>query len=277
MELYGSCLYSTVWQQRLSDGSITHLRENPLSAGDIVDIVIYDGNGARKKYQLPVIATVKPSQWRTKNRTKRLPVSIIGSSFMMPSEILDKWTGLNTVYGYEITTDPELTKDVGTILEETYGMEENLYISSKPELRAYYEDEYFSQKIILYVLAAFLVIFGIINLVNTIITNLYSRKKELDILQATGMTDIQLKTMFKLEILTYTGTSAICTLILGSLLGYALVMAVIQYGTDMVYSFPWLPVLLYIIIMFLTQQCLADYSIKLLHKENLVERMKNNE
>ncbi|MCI8747498.1 MAG: hypothetical protein HFH67_06470 [Lachnospiraceae bacterium] len=53
-------------------------------------------------------------------------------------------------------------------------------------------------------------------------------------------------------------------------------MPVIQYGTDMVYSFPWLPVLLYI-IMFLTQQCLADYSIKLLHKENLVERMKNNE
>ncbi len=256
---------------------ITHLRENPLSAGDIVDIVIYDGNGARKEYQLPVIATVKPSQWRTKNRTKRLPISIIGSSFMMPSEILDKWTRLNTVYGYEITTDPELTKDVGTILEETYGMEENLYISSKPELRAYYEDEYFSQKIILYVLAAFLVIFGIINLVNTIITNLYSRKKELGILQATGMTDIQLKTMFKLEILTYTGTSAICTLILGSLLGYGLVMAVIQYGTDMVYSFPWLPVLLYIIIMFLTQQCLADYSIKLLHKENLVERMKNNE
>lgn len=256
---------------------ITNLRENPLSAGDIVDIVIYNGDGQRKEYKIPVIATIKSNPWRNKNRTKRLPISITGSSFMMPCEMLNKWTGLNTVYGYEITTEPGLTKDIGTILEETYGMEENLYISSKPELRAYYENEYFSQKIILYVLAAFLVIFGIINLINTIVTNLYSRKKELGILQAVGMTDLQLKTMFKMEILNYTGISAACTLILGSLLGYALVMAEIQLGTDMVYSFPWFPILLYILIMFFTQQYLAGYSIKLLHKENLVERMKDTE
>lgn len=256
---------------------ITHLRENPILAGDIVDIVIYNGKGKRKEYKLPVIATVKFNSWHDKNRTKHLPISLTGSSFMMPSEILDKWTGLNTVYGYEIKTEPEFTKDIGTILEETYGMEENLYISSKPELRAYYEDEYFSQKIILYVLASFLIIFGIINLINTIVTNLYSRKKELGILQAVGMTDIQLKTMFKIEILSYTGISSACTLIFGSLLGYALVIAIIQSGIEMVYSFPWLPILLYIILMFLTQHYLADYSIKLLHKENLVERMKNTE
>lgn len=256
---------------------ISVLRENPLSAGDIVDIVIYNGNGIRKEYKLPIIATVKFNSWRSKNRTKRLPISITGSSFMMPSEILDGWSGLNTVYGYEITTEPELTKDTGEILEEIYGMEENLYISSKPELRAYYENEYFSQKIILYVLAAFLIIFGIINLVNTIITNLYSQKKELGILQAVGMTDIQLKTMFKLETLGYTGISAACTLILGSLLGYALVMAEIQLGTDMVYSFPWFPILLYILIMFFTQQYLAGYSLKLLHKETLSGIIKNTE
>jgi len=99
----------------------------------------------------------------------------------------------------------------------------------------------------------------------------------LGILQAVGMTDIQLKTMFKIEILSYTGISSACTLIFGSLLGYALVIAIIQSGIEMVYSFPWLPILLYIILMFLTQHYLADYSIKLLHKENLVERMKNTE
>ncbi|MDE6616914.1 MAG: FtsX-like permease family protein, partial [Lachnospiraceae bacterium] len=256
---------------------ITKLQEQPLSTGDIVDIVIYDGNGVRKEYKLPVTATIKLNPWHRKNRTKHLPVSITGASFMMPYEILDKWSGLDTVYGYEITTEPGLTKDIGAILEETYGMEENLYISSKPELREYYENQYFPQKIILYVFVAFLLIFGIINLVNTIITNLYSRKKELGILQAVGMTDIQLKTMFKRETLSYTGISAACTLIFGSLLGYALVMAEIQLGTSMVYSFPWFPILLYILIMFFTQQYLAGYGIKLLHKETLVERMKNTE
>lgn len=160
------------------------------------------------------------------------------------------------------------------ILEEMYGMEENLYLDSKAEHREYYEKQFFSTKLICYTLAVFLVIFGIINLVNTIITNLYSRRKEFGILQAVGMTKEQLKDMLYRENLYYTGISSICTLLFGSLLGYAFVMAEIQMGVDMIYSYPWLPILLYILIMFIMQKSLTSYGIKLLQKQSLNDRMK---
>ena len=65
-------------------------------------------------------------------------------------------------------------------------------------------------KIIYYTLAAFIVLFGIINLVDTVITNLYSRKKEFGILQAVGMSNGQLKKMINKEMLHYTNISVVC-------------------------------------------------------------------
>ena len=61
----------------------------------------------------------------------------------------------------------------------------------------------------------------------------------------------------------------------GSILGYALVMAYIQMGMDMLYSFPWIPILVYIVAIFAVQYILVYYGIKLLQKESIVERMKN--
>ena len=110
---------------------------------------------------------------------------------------------------------------------------------------------------------------------DTVITNLYSRKKEFGILQAVGMSNGQLKKMINKEMLHYTSISVVCTLVFGSILGYALVMAYIQMGMDMLYSFPWIPILLYIVAIFAVQYILVYYGIKLLQKESIVERMKN--
>lgn len=251
------------------------LQKNPLSAGDIVPVIYYDGDGQKKKTELPVTAVVKTTSWSRKNKTKHMPISLAGSTFMMPDTVMDQWAGRNTIYGYEIATEAGLSKNVGIILQELYDMEENLYLASKAENREYYEKEFFSEKIIYYTLAAFIVIFGIINLIDTVITNLYSRKKEFGILQAVGMTNGQLKKMLNREMLSYTSISAVCTLVFGSLLGYELVMVYIQMGMGMVYSFPWIPILLYIVAIFAVQYILVYYGIKLLQKESIVDRMKN--
>ena len=98
---------------------------------------------------------------------------------MMPEETMDQWTGMDTTYGYEIATSPDKTDAVGETLEELFGAEENMYLGSMKENKEYQEQEAFPMKVILYVLAAFLVIFGLINLMNTIMTNLFSRRREL--------------------------------------------------------------------------------------------------
>lgn len=254
--------------------NLSQLLEHPLSIGDIVPFRFYDGNGTLREEELPVIAVVRTAAWRQKNRAASLPLSLMGSSFMMPNSSLDQFAGMNTTYGYEIKTEPGAEKAVGAALEELYGPEENLYLASKSENAAYYQNRYRSTQIILYSLAGFLVVFGVINLTNTLFTNLYSRKRELGILQAVGMTQTQLRRMLSRETTHYTGISAFCTLLPGGFLGYALVMAQLLAGYDMSYAYPWVPVLLYILLLFLLQRAITYYGVKMLQKESLVERMK---
>ncbi len=254
---------------------LTQLQENPLSIGDTVPFCFYDGTGRLREEELPVIAVVDPTVWSQKNRLAYLPLSLMGSTFMMPNQALDQLAGMNTTYGYEIKTEPGKTTTVGLALEALYDLEENLYLASKQENTSYYQKEFRSTQIILYSLAAFLVIFGVINLINTLLTNLYSRKQELGILQAVGMTESQLRRMLHQETAHYTKISALCTLLPGGLLGYALVMAQLLAGFEMTYTYPWLPVLLYILLLFFLQRGITRYGIKLLQKESLVERMKH--
>ncbi|MDE7310177.1 MAG: FtsX-like permease family protein [Eubacterium sp.] len=253
---------------------LTQLRKHPLSTGDLVPFAFYDGSGNLREEQLPVLAVVDPTGWLQKNRTAYLPLSLTGSSFMMADSTLDRFAGMSTVYGYEIKTEANQTKEAGAALEEMYGQEENLFLSSKLENAAYYQNEYRSTQIILYSLAVFVVIFGVINLANTSFTNLYSRKRELGILQAVGMTQIQLRRMLYRETAHYTGISAFCTVLPGGLLGYALVMAQLLAGMNLSYTYPWVPVLLYILLLFVLQRVIARYGLSLVQKGSLVEQMK---
>ncbi len=255
---------------------LTHLQNHPLSIGDLVPFTFYDGNGKLRKEQIPVVAVADPAVWKQEHRTALLPLSLMGSTFMMANSTLDQFAGMDTIYGYEIAADSKQAKALGTVLEELYGPEEDLYLASKMENAAYYKNEYRSTQVILYSLAVFLVVFGIINLLNTLFTNLYSRRRELGILQAVGMTLSQLQRMLSRETAHYTVISALCALIPGGLLGYALVMAQLLAGIEAEYAYPWAPILLYIIVLFILQRAFAYYGIKLLQKESLVDRMKAN-
>lgn len=67
-------------------------------------------------------------------------------------------------------------------------------------------------------IALIVFLFGIINLINTTITQLSSRKLEFGLLQAEGMTSRQVNQMLQTENLFYTGGTAILSLAGGSIL-----------------------------------------------------------
>lgn len=227
-----------------------------------------------------MLGTIGQRTWSTDNRKKgiepKMPLSIMGSTLMMPVETLNEWAGMNTTYGYEIAASPDKEAEVGKALEELYGAEENMYLGSKREIKEYREQEAFSMKVILYVLAAFLVVFGLINLMNTIMTNLFSRKRELGILQAVGMTRGQIRRMLSRETMNYVGLSIFCAAAVGGALGYALVrvMFIMQFWVK--YQYPWIPVLVYIAALCAMQWGMTRYGVKMLQKESLVDRMKEN-
>ncbi|MDC7288163.1 ABC transporter permease [Blautia schinkii] len=258
----------------------SNFEKNPVKVGDKFPVVCYNGKGEMIETDLPVLGTIRQKTWSSDNRKKgiqqKLPLSIMGSTLMMPVETMNEWAGMNTTYGYEIAVSPDKEAEVGKTLEELYGAEENMYLGSKREIKESREQEEFSMKVILYVLAAFLVIFGLINLMNTIMTNLFSRKRELGILQAVGMTKVQIRRMLSRETLSYVALSVFCAAAVGGALGYALVRVAFIMQLWVKYQYPWIPVLVYIVALCLMQWGMTRYGVKMLQKESLVDRMKEN-
>lgn len=73
-----------------------------------------------------------------------------------------------------------------------------------------------SELTMFYGILVFIFVFSLINLANTLITNLLSRQQEFGIFQSVGMSSRQLSKMLSLECLLYAGIALLATLTVGT-------------------------------------------------------------
>ena len=131
----------------------------------------------------------------------------------------------------------------------------------------------------IYGLIVFIAIFGIINLCNTLMTNLVSRQQEFGVLQSIGLSNKQLYKMLRMECLYYVfGTMAI-TFIFGTAAGYILCQIFNQVGVfgKLHYTFPFLQVLLFFAVLVVIALIYSTLAIRYCHKQSLVDRIKTME
>ena len=127
-------------------------------------------------------------------------------------------------------------------------------------------------------LALFIIGFSFINLINTLITNVISRKKELAMLQSIGMSEKQVTKMIQGEGLYFSIVNIIVTLTLGSGAGFAVVKLMAFTGAGyMKYEFPLWYIVGYIILVILVPIIISSVSIKILRKKSLIERIREIE
>ncbi|MCI9137262.1 MAG: ABC transporter permease [Lachnospiraceae bacterium] len=125
---------------------------------------------------------------------------------------------------------------------------------------------------------AFLGVIGLIsfmNMANTIITGVVTRKKELGILQAVGMTNRQLNQMLQLEGMLFSAGTIVIALAAGSPMGYGIFRYAKEkgfVGLD-VYHVPLLEIGAMIGAIVLLQVMLSWILSRNLRKESLVERI----
>lgn len=126
-----------------------------------------------------------------------------------------------------------------------------------------------------YMFLGLLGIIGFFNMANTIITGAVTRKRELGVLQAVGMTNRQLNWMMQLEGILFSAGTAAVSLIIGSPLGYALYRYAKEmqfYGINE-YHFPLMEISVMILAIVLLQASLSFLLSRNLRKESLVERI----
>ena len=127
-----------------------------------------------------------------------------------------------------------------------------------------------------YGILVFIFAFSLINLANTLITNLLTRQQEFGVFQSVGMSDRQLTNMLSFECLYYVGITLLVTLTLGTACSLVVCKVFDQIGLfgTLTYHFPVLQVLLFGTALLLVQGVFSVCAVRYTRRLSLVERIK---
>ena len=127
-----------------------------------------------------------------------------------------------------------------------------------------------------YSLLIFIFVFSLINLANTLITNLLARQQEFGVLQSVGMSERQMSKMLSYECLYYIGITLLVTLTVGTVCSLAVCHVFDQVGMfgKLTYHFPVLQVLVFAAVLLLVQAVFSVCAVRYTRRLSLVERIK---
>ncbi|HBF0233282.1 TPA: ABC transporter permease [Clostridioides difficile] len=252
--------------ERLQTGDeivITHVdtaKEMGVKAGDKVRLTLYDGDKKiKKEFKVQAIAMGVPS-------------------FGIGKDFIDRTLKYDSTSSLGIYTEEgkyQEIKDSIKKIAKNNGFLETDFIDSRIESN---KATISFIKIMGYTLTGIIGVIGFMNLVNTMITSIVTRKKELGMLQAIGLTNKQLVKMLNSEAMYYTSGMMIGSILFGGILGYIAVIFLKKTGLSYAtYSLPIVPILL-MIVCILIAQFITTYLIgRSFNKESLIDRVRYSE
>lgn len=229
--------------------------------GDTIQLVLYDGNR-----EIPFTGTLMAS------------TNSSDDTFLIADEVLQELIAeTNPASAIYITVRPEKFESVKTQIDAL--QQENANFMFK----AYDEELGIAKQLIrtiqytIYGLLTVIGIIGYISLINTMITSILVRKKELGILQAIGLSDKQLRQMIHREGMFFTFGTLALSLTIGNGLGYLLIRIIISTQILKIsqYKFPIIQTLVLIVAVTIGQIAITVFVNRYIHKQSLVERMRD--
>lgn len=177
-----------------------------------------------------------------------------------------------------IIVDNRNTESVNTVLkqiaDESYYLELN---TLEDEIKVYKEMLAFT-KILGYSLVIIIREIGFMNLINTMITSIITRKRELAMLQIVGLLNKQLVKMLQIEELFYTVGTLFITLTFGNVVGYIAYLVFKNSGAlYAAYTYPLIPTILLIVTITITQIVITHLVSNNFNKQSLIDRLRYSE
>lgn len=127
-------------------------------------------------------------------------------------------------------------------------------------------------------ISIFIMMFSLISLINTLVTNIMTRKQELSVLQSIGMTKQQLNHMVQCEAGLIAAWNIMITLLIGGFLGFILIRSLNSIGMSYLHwGYPVWFALFYAVIVLIMPAVITKVAIYLLQKKSIVERLRENE
>lgn len=224
------------------------------------------------------------------NRTFEKDMTIIGGgsfaqsvtnfdNFLMSNEAIKKLSKNNLTYYVNIKAAKGKTKTVQSAIENIEEGNELFRLESYEEVLKQWEDTLQLTAGAGYAIMLVLAIVGIMNLINTTIDSILSRKKELGVMQAIGMSNQQMKKMLRTEGFVYAGGIILLAGGLGSILGYLVYLYAESHSLMQikVYQYPLIHVLLMIFLVVIVQLILTYATTTIVNKETVIKRIQASE
>ncbi len=180
-------------------------------------------------------------------------------------------------YSWSIVSDPKKAESVESSLQELIYGHSNLGMDT---VATHIKYEKMQSSIIfgsLQALSWLIFLFGVVNLINTTLSNQMSRKRENSILCSVGLTGKQLRLMSVTEGMCHALFAALAVLLLGLPLSMAVCGSVSKKsfaGAVVPYQFPFLQMGLFFLVLFGMEAVLSAWMARRQKKQSLVEQMR---
>ncbi len=180
-------------------------------------------------------------------------------------------------YSWSIVSDPKKADHVESELKNIVASHSNIALD---EINTAIEYEKMSNTLAfgsMEVLSWMVFLFGVINLINTTLSNQIARKQENSILRSIGLTQKQLCKMNICEGLCYALFATLATLIVGlpaSIFACRKMSIGAFAGNVVPYKFPVLEMGLFILVLFGMEIILSVWTIRRQKKQSLIEQMR---
>lgn len=198
--------------------------------------------------------------------------------FLIPEEVMERMmpSGFNfnsqlLIRMSDLSLEPALRKALSDLIDTTP-------MVTMESLYNYYQDSeamYQRTSLVIWGLCGFIMLFAVINLVNTLIATTLSRKHEFSVLRSVGMAKKQLRQTVQCEGILLAFWNICITVLVGTAVGYGIVRYLNYVGDDSwVWNFPAVYFAGYMVVAILLPVLIAAALIYLLEKKSIVQQLR---
>ena len=238
--------------------------------GDVLTFHYYDGKQMAEK-EVTILGLLNAQY--TRDNT-----NLVGW-FLMPEQAILNFISYDTLNAnLLVSTEPEKEAAVGEVLSQMVAKRAELDMSTLADRKLADEQSMSTLFGTISGLAIFIMMFSILSMMNTLITNIVTRKQELAMLESIGMAKGQMLKMLLGESLILVIATVGVTMTIGTICGYALSRMLYNIGAYyMAFKFPLVFAVAYAIVLIAVPLIITLVSVKGFSKEALVERLRGAE
>ena len=201
------------------------------------------------------------------------------SSFILPAEELEQTVPYNANSAFVIRMEHGGYTEIEDELHSLIASSDHLRLKTLKDMTMQYKSVFSTISLAAYALLAVIIMFSIINLVNTSMTNIISRRKELGLFRAIGLDSRQLYHMIGFENGFQTFGSFAASIVGGLIIGKAICSAVgnVPGFSFVEYTFPAVSVVFYFLLVFALQFVLTRWAGLYCRRKSVVEQLRVTE